>query len=85
MYKIIDCQNKCYLHGEEKTLKDCRERLISFHSIDVDNNWLNSMSLEQICAEFDWDIEKQKPFKNRRLRKWQTKDFYHAKKKKFLQ
>lgn len=58
MYNIIDLQNQCYLQGSEKTLKACRERLVSFHSVDVDNDWLNSMNLKEICAEFDWKIEK---------------------------
>ena len=57
-YRIIDKQNNWYLNYQPKSKKDARDYLINYHSIDVDNKWLNSMNLEKIMAEFDWGIER---------------------------
>ena len=57
-YRIIDKQNNWYLNYQPKSKKDARDYLINYHSIDVNNRWLNSMNLEKIMAEFDWDLER---------------------------
>ena len=59
-YKIIDKQNGSYLDHVFKSKEAIREHLINYHSIDTNKKWLNSMKLEQIMAEFDWEIEEYK-------------------------
>jgi hypothetical protein len=59
MYRIIDTQWQSYFANGAKFYdkKEVLEQLRSYHSVDVDKDWLNSMDLDTIMAEFGWDIE----------------------------
>ena len=60
MLRIYDCDCDKFFWGGHwfKDKHEARKALISFHSIDTNIKWLNSMSLKQICAEFCWDIDR---------------------------
>jgi hypothetical protein len=59
-YKIIDLQNGCYLNGTPANKADARKYLIEYHSIDCDILELGKMNLEELCNEYQWEIEKFK-------------------------
>ena len=57
-YKIY-----CNQRGQEfadgdkfETLEECREQLISYHSIDCDKESLKEQSLADLCNGFEWKI-----------------------------
>ncbi len=60
MFRIRDLQvDKYFWDGYWfKDKKEALEALTDFHSIDVNNEWLNSMDLNDVMLEFGWTIER---------------------------
>lgn len=57
MYKIYDNQNHSYKSGECKTLDECREVLVDYHSQDWEGQGdINEMSLSELLDYGDWSI-----------------------------
>ena len=59
-YRIRDIQFDCryYANGAiSKTKEEIREILIDYHSIDNDEDWLNTLSLDELLDYFEWRIE----------------------------
>lgn len=59
MYKIRDLQIDRYLADGSlfKSLDECKEHLINYHSIDQDIKSLKIMSLSELCELYLWRIE----------------------------
>lgn len=58
MYKIF-CKQRGQSFADDETfetLEDCRDQLISYHSIDCDEASLNEQSLADLCDGFEWEI-----------------------------
>ena len=59
-YKILCLQRKghYFADGEKfDSLEDVRNQLISYHSVDCDEDSLNSQSLAEIASGFEWEIQ----------------------------
>jgi len=57
-YKIFCSQRGTYFADGEKfdTLHEVRDQLISYHSIDNDEDSLNSQNLADIVDGFEWEV-----------------------------
>jgi len=57
-YQIYCKQRGTYFADGEKfdTLEDVREQLVSYHSIDCDEDSLEAQSLAEIVSGFEWEV-----------------------------
>lgn len=55
-FKIYDKQCLNYLSGIYDSKDECRKRLISYHNQDVEGQYLNKLTLNDLCEEFGWEI-----------------------------
>lgn len=63
MYRILDRQiaGRYFADGDKfETKEDVREQLISFHSIDCEEDSLNKMTLDEILDFGEWELEEAK-------------------------
>lgn len=65
IYKIYCLQRGTYFADGVtfRSLKDVRDQLISYHSIDCDEDSLNEQSLADIVDGFEWEVhdEQEQP------------------------
>ena len=66
-YAIYCTQRNIYFPAGDKekfnSLKEIKEQLIDYHSVDVDEEYINrmkSLSAFQIANQFDWEIHDYK-------------------------
>ena len=56
-YKLYCSQRKDYgWSGKMKTIKEWKDILIDFHSVDVDENYLKKLNINQLLLYYEWEL-----------------------------